>query len=49
MVINGKIKEIFETQQVSETFKKRELIVTTDEQYPPHISIQFSQDKCDIL
>jgi hypothetical protein len=24
-------------------------VVTTDEQYPQHISVQFVQDKCDLL
>jgi hypothetical protein len=30
-------------------FKKRELVVTTEEQYPQHIMIEFTQDKCDLL
>ena len=30
-------------------FRKRELVVTTDEQYPQHIMIEFTQDKCDLL
>ena len=45
----GKIKMIGETLQVSASFKKRELVVTTEEQYPQHILIDFTQDKCDIL
>jgi hypothetical protein len=28
---------------------KRELVVTTEEQYPQHIMIEFTQDKCDLL
>lgn len=36
-------------QQVSTSFKKRELVVTTDEQYPQHIMIEFTQDKTDLL
>ena len=35
--------------QVSATFRKRELVVTTDEQYPQHIMIEFTQDKSDLL
>jgi hypothetical protein len=34
---------------VSPTFKKRELVVTTEEQYPQHIMVEFTQDKCDLL
>ena len=30
-------------------FRKREVVVTTDEQYPQHIMIEFTQDKCDLL
>ena len=30
-------------------FKKRELVVTTDEQYPQSVLIEFVQDKCDLL
>jgi len=49
MEILGKIKFIGATQEVSASFKKRELVVTTEEQYPQHILIEFTQDKCDAL
>jgi ABC-type lipopolysaccharide export system ATPase subunit len=49
MEISGKIKLINPTNQVSESFKKRELVVTTEEQYQQHILIEFIQDKCSIL
>ncbi|AWA29039.1 hypothetical protein HYN48_02465 [Flavobacterium magnum] len=49
MEITGKIKVINAEQQVSATFRKRELVVTTEEQYPQHIMIEFGQDKCDLL
>jgi hypothetical protein len=49
MEVSGKVKVINAEQQVSATFKKRELVVTTDEQYPQHIMIEFTQDKCDLL
>ncbi len=47
--VKGKIKFIGTTQQVSDKFSKREVVVTTDEQYPQHISVEFNQDKCSIL
>jgi hypothetical protein len=47
--VNGKIKFIGTTQNVSASFKKREVVVTTEEQYPQHILIEFTQDKCDVL
>jgi hypothetical protein len=45
----GKIKVINPTQEVSASFKKRELVVSTNEQYVQHILIEFNQDKCDLL
>ena len=50
MEVQGKIKLIGETQTVgSNGFRKRELVVTTEEQYPQHLSIDFVQDKTDLL
>ena len=49
MQVTGKIKVINQTQNVSASFKKRELVVSTEEQYPQHILIEFNQDKCDVL
>nr|WP_315151058.1 DUF3127 domain-containing protein [uncultured Flavobacterium sp.] len=50
MEVTGKIKMIDQTKEVgSSGFKKRDVVVTTDEQYPQHILVQFVQDKCDLL
>lgn len=49
MEISGKVKFIGKDNQVSASFVKRELVVTTPEQYPQHILINFVQDKCDLL
>ena len=49
MEVLGRVKLINPAQQVSASFKKREIVVTTDEQYPQHISIEFQQDKTDLL
>jgi len=49
MEVVGKIKVIGNAQQVSDKFVKRDIVVTTDEQYPQEIQIQFVQDKCDLL
>lgn len=49
MEVIGKIKLINETQVFESGFKKREMVVTTDEQYPQMISIEFLQDKIDLL
>ena len=49
MEVVGKVKVVSPEQQVSASFKKRELVVTTEEQYVQHILIEFAQDKCDLL
>ena len=49
MEILGKVKVINPEQQISASFKKRELVVTTDEQYPQSIMVEFVQDKVDLL
>ena len=48
MVVSGKIKVIQEVEEKG-TFKSRNVVVTTEEQYPQHIAIQFVQDKCSVL
>ena len=49
MEVQGAIKVIREVQEISATLKKRELVITTDEQYPQTLSIEFVQDKTDLL
>lgn len=50
MEVQGKIKLIDETKTYgSNGFRKREMVVTTEEQYPQHILVEFIQDKCDLL
>ena len=50
MDFTGKIKKIYETVDVgTQGFQKRDVVVTTDEQYPQHILVQFVQDKCNLL
>ncbi len=50
MEITGKIKLINETQTFGASgFRKREMVVTTNEQYPQMLMVEFVQDKCDLL
>ena len=50
MEVTGKIKKIDETKTFgSSGFRKREVVITTDEQYPQMLMIEFVQDKCDLL
>lgn len=49
--IKGTVHHIGETQQVSEKFKKRELVIEYAENptYPEYIQLEAQQDKCDKL
>ena len=50
MEIQGKIKILNETQTFGANgFRKREVVITTDEQYPQSLLVEFIQDKCDLL
>lgn len=50
MEIQGKVKMIGETKEVgSNGFRKREVVITTEEQYPQQILVEFVQDKTDLL
>lgn len=51
MEITGKVHEVGETQNVTDTFKKRDLVVEYAEnvQYPEFIKFEAMQDKCNLL
>lgn len=50
MEVQGRIKMIGDTQTFGTNgFRKREIVVTTEEQYPQHIMVEFVQDKTDLL
>ena len=50
MEIQGQIKQIFAPESVGQNgFQKRDLVITTEEQYPNDIIIQFTQSKCALL
>ena len=50
MEVQGRVKMVGETQTFGNNgFRKREIVVTTDEQYPQHIMVEFVQDKTELL
>ena len=50
MEVEGKIKVIGETKEYgSNGFRKREVVLTTEEQYPQFLNIEFIQDKTDAV
>jgi len=51
MTATGQLIEIFDTQQVTDKFAKREFVVEmgNNPQYPETVIFQLVQDKCDLL
>jgi hypothetical protein len=50
MEVIGKLKVKGEIQTFgSNGFQKRDIVITTDEQYPQQIAIELHQDKCDLI
>lgn len=50
MEVTGKIKLINDEQTFGASgFRKREVVITTNEQYPQMLMVEFVQDKCDLL
>ena len=50
MELLGKIKLIGDIKTYGDNgFRKRELVLTTEEQYPQHILIEFIQNNCELL
>lgn len=48
--IQGKLHEVYETQQVTEKFRKREFIVELDDNgYMQYIKFQLNQDRCTLI
>lgn len=47
--VEGKLVVIYDTVQVSDTFKKREFVIETKGEYPQTPKFQAVQDKCDVL
>ena len=50
MNISGKVKLINDTKEYgSNGFRKREIVLTTQEQYPQNILVEFIQDRTNLL
>lgn len=48
--ISGKLVVKNDTQQIKDTFKKREFVISDEgSQYPQEIAFQLVQDKCDLI
>lgn len=49
MELQGELIEVFDTQEVTATFKKREFAIKTSGEYPQEIGLEVTQDKVDLL
>ncbi len=51
MNVKGKVLEIFDTAQVTDSFKKREFVIEYAEnpQYPEFVKFELTQDRCDLI
>ena len=49
MKVKGKIHFVGALRTVSEKFKSKDVVLLTDEKYPQYITIQFTQDKTELL
>lgn len=49
MELSGTIHAIFEAKDISANFRKREMVILTEEQYPQHVLVEFTQDRVNLL
>jgi hypothetical protein len=47
--LKGSVIHIGETQQITETFKKRDLVIFVDGQYPQEYIFEATQTRCELL
>lgn len=45
----GKLHKRYETENKTDSFKAREFVVESGDQYPQFIKFQLTQDRCDLL
>lgn len=47
--VTGIVHKVMETQQISDKFAKKEIVIKTDGDYPQYILVQFTQQKISLL
>jgi hypothetical protein len=47
--IEGRVYKLYELRQVSATFKTQTVVIKVEDKYPQFISIEFTQDRADLL
>ena len=49
MKVTGKIHNVGALRVVSEKFKSKDVVILTEDKFPQYITIQFTQDKTDLI
>lgn len=49
MKVTGKIHNVGALRVVSEKFKSKDVVILTEDKYPQFITVQFTQDKTELL
>jgi single-strand DNA-binding protein len=49
MEITGTLHKVYQVEQVTEKFKKKEFVIKTDSNFNPYIIMQLGNDKCALL
>jgi PDZ domain-containing secreted protein len=47
--LEGKVIAIMDEQQITDTFKKREFVIETDDKYPQQVKFELANDKTDLI
>ena len=48
-LVTGAVHKVGEVVNVSDSFKKRQLVIVTEERYPQYLNTQLTQDKVELL
>ncbi len=49
MKVTGRIHYVGAMRKVSDKFKSKDVVLLTDEKYPQYITIQFTQEKTELI
>lgn len=47
LTLTGRLHKIFDTNQISDSFKKRDFVIETEDQYPQMVKFELKQAKVD--
>jgi hypothetical protein len=47
LTLTGRLHKIFDTNQISDSFKKRDFVIETEDQYPQMVKFELTQNTCD--